>query len=188
MPGVHSKRPRGYWTRRRGPDPRIATGMTDPEAVQLATIDWTRGKWSHVKGKYAREHTWHLAGGTTLKATNTAAMLPEGYRDRHKLNPENLFVATVASAPMLSWLHVAFQMGVEVETYRDRPCRTFVAKSRVLMVRRTMEFGVESSMIGCPRIRTSDHAPLAPPIPWADTATADAERARDQRVFHIGSR
>jgi len=62
MPGVHSKRPRGYWTRRRGPDPRIATGMTDPEAVQLATIDWTRGKWSHVKGKYAREHTWHLAG------------------------------------------------------------------------------------------------------------------------------
>jgi organic hydroperoxide reductase OsmC/OhrA len=36
-------------------------------------------------------------------------MLPEGYRDKIKLNPENLFVATVASAHMLSWLHVAFQ-------------------------------------------------------------------------------
>ena len=47
-----------------GPGPGIASGMTDPEAIQLATIDWTRGKWSHVKGKYAREHTWHLAGGT----------------------------------------------------------------------------------------------------------------------------
>src|SRR5665213_2428906 len=92
--------------------------MTDPEALQLATIDWTRGKWSHVKGKYAREHTWHLAGAK-LKATDTEAMLPEGFRDKIKLNPENLFVATVASAHMLSWLHVAFQMGIEVETYRD---------------------------------------------------------------------
>ena len=59
--------------------------MRDPEALQLATIDWTRGKWSHVKGKYAREHTWHLAGGTKLKATDTDAMLPEGYRDKNKL-------------------------------------------------------------------------------------------------------
>jgi organic hydroperoxide reductase OsmC/OhrA len=35
------------------------------------------------------------------------------------INPENLFVATVASAHMLSWLHVAFGVGAEVETYRD---------------------------------------------------------------------
>jgi len=93
--------------------------MTDPDALQLATIDWTRGKWSNAKGKYSREHTWHLAGGTTLKASDTAAMVPEGYRDKIKLNPENLFVATIASAHMLSWLHVAFQMRVEVESYRD---------------------------------------------------------------------
>lgn len=59
------------------------------------------------------------AGGATLKATDTVAMLPEGYRDKLKLNPENLFVATVASAHMLPWLHVAFQMVIEVESYRD---------------------------------------------------------------------
>src|SRR5258706_11112488 len=66
--------------------------MTEPDAEHLATIDWTRGKWSHVKGKYAREHTWHLAGGTKLKATDAGALLPNGYRDKAKLNPENLFV------------------------------------------------------------------------------------------------
>jgi organic hydroperoxide reductase OsmC/OhrA len=93
--------------------------MTEPNAEHLATIDWTRGKWSHVKGKYAREHTWHLAGGTKLKATDAGALLPDGYRDKAKLNPENLFVATIASAHMLSWLHVAFQMEIEVESYRD---------------------------------------------------------------------
>jgi len=93
--------------------------MTDPDALHLATIDWTRGKWSNAKGKYSREHTWHLTGGAMLKATDTDAMLPEGYRDKTKLNTENLFVATVASAHMLSWLDVAFQMGIEVKSYRD---------------------------------------------------------------------
>ena len=48
-----------------------------------------------------------------------APLLPDGYRDKAKLNPENLFVATIASAHMLSWLHVAFQMEIEVETYLD---------------------------------------------------------------------
>ena len=45
-----------------------------------------------------------------------APLLPDGYRDKAKLNPENLFVATIASAHMLSWLHVAFQMEIEVES------------------------------------------------------------------------
>jgi hypothetical protein len=47
----------------------MAAGMTS-NAEHLATIDWTRGKWSQVNGKYAREHTGHLAGGAKLKATD----------------------------------------------------------------------------------------------------------------------
>jgi organic hydroperoxide reductase OsmC/OhrA len=46
-------------------------------------------------------------------------MAPDGYRDKVRLNPENLFVATVASAHMLSWLHIAFSMGAEIDTYVD---------------------------------------------------------------------
>jgi len=72
-----------------------------------------------VKGKYAREHTWHLAGGRKLKATDAGFLQPEGYRDKAHLAAENLFVATIASAQNLSWLHVAFQMQIEVETYLD---------------------------------------------------------------------
>jgi organic hydroperoxide reductase OsmC/OhrA len=44
---------------------------------------------------------------------------PDGYSDKVRLNPENLFVATVASAHMLSWLHIAFSMGAEIDTYVD---------------------------------------------------------------------
>src|SRR3984893_9884113 len=94
-------------------------GMTEPDAEHLATIDWTRGKSSHVKGTYAREHTWHLAGGTKLKATDDGSLVPDGDRDKCNLNPENLFGATVAGAHRLSWLHVGFQMEIEVETYLD---------------------------------------------------------------------
>jgi organic hydroperoxide reductase OsmC/OhrA len=57
--------------------------------------------------------------GGKLKASDAGALLPDGYRDKVHFNPENLFVATVASAHMLSWLHVAFGVGAEVETYRD---------------------------------------------------------------------
>jgi organic hydroperoxide reductase OsmC/OhrA len=93
--------------------------MSEADSEHLATIDWMRGKWSSAKGKYSREHTWLLASGAKLKATDAGALLPDGYRDKAGFNPENLFVATVASAHMLSWLHVAFGVGAEVETYRD---------------------------------------------------------------------
>ena len=90
-----------------------------PEAVSLAMIDWRRGKWSSAKGKYSRDHTWLLAGGVKLRVSDTEAMVPEAYRDGVQLDPEKMFVATIASAHMLSWLHLTFAMGAEVESYQD---------------------------------------------------------------------
>ncbi len=96
-----------------------AIAMADDEQVHLATIDWDRGEWLHVKGKYSREHTWHLLGGGKLKASDSPFFLPAGLRDKAKLNAENLFVASISSAHMLTWLHIAFAMGIEVKSYRD---------------------------------------------------------------------
>jgi organic hydroperoxide reductase OsmC/OhrA len=90
-----------------------------PEAVRLATIDWQRGKWSNAKGKYSREHVWLLEGGTKLRASDSSFLLPPGYRDGAGVDPEKTYVATIASAHMLGFLHLAFGMGVEVESYRD---------------------------------------------------------------------
>ena len=83
------------------------------------TIDWARGKWSGAKGKYSREHTWLLDGGVKLRVSDARSMLPDSYRDNVGADPEKTFVATIASAHMLSFLHLAFGMGVEVETYHD---------------------------------------------------------------------
>lgn len=95
------------------------TEQSAPEAVHLATIDGQRGKWAGAQGKYSREHLWHLAGGAKLQASDSPVLLPKGFADRAAVNPENMLVAAVASAHMLSWLNVAFGMGIEVVSYRD---------------------------------------------------------------------
>ena len=77
--------------------------MSDEDLVNLASIVWERGKWAGYVGKYSREHTWHLAGGAKLKASDSPFMLPEGYRDSARLHAEKLFVASVASSHMLYW-------------------------------------------------------------------------------------
>jgi organic hydroperoxide reductase OsmC/OhrA len=93
--------------------------MSDEDLIHLATIDWQRGKWAGFTGKYSREHTWHLSGGAKLKASDSPFMLPEGYRDNAKLDAEKLFVASVASSHMLTWLHIAFGMEIDVMGYVD---------------------------------------------------------------------
>ena len=93
--------------------------MEEPAADHLATIDWQRGAWSDKKGKYSRQHPWVLAG-TKLKASESGAVSPAGYHDKTPIDPYNMFVATVASAHMLTWLHMAFNIDVEVERYVDR--------------------------------------------------------------------
>jgi organic hydroperoxide reductase OsmC/OhrA len=93
--------------------------MTADQLPPQATINWARGKWSSIQGEYSREHRWLLDGGVKLLASDAKSSLSEDYRNGVHLDPEKTFVATIASAHMLSWLHVAFSYGIEVESYRD---------------------------------------------------------------------
>ena len=67
---------------------------------------------------FARAHV-AVGGRAKLRVSNSESMVREAYRDGIQLDPEKMFVATIASAHMLSWLHLAFAMGVEVESYQD---------------------------------------------------------------------
>jgi organic hydroperoxide reductase OsmC/OhrA len=110
----------------------IAVVMMEAESEHLASVDWQRGKWADAKGKYSREHTWWLAGGAKFKASDAYFLLPEGYRDGATIDPEKMFVVTIASAHMLSWLHLAFGMGSEVLAYSSERSRaTPAAEARV---------------------------------------------------------
>lgn len=43
----------------------LVGGLPSLIPVHLATIAWQRGKRVGAKGKYSREHLWHLVGGET---------------------------------------------------------------------------------------------------------------------------
>ena len=90
-----------------------AMRMEEPAADHLATIDWQRGAWSDKKGKYSRQHLWVLAGAK-LKASESGAVMRAAYRDDTPIDQHNMFVATIASAHMLTWLHMGFSLHVEV--------------------------------------------------------------------------
>jgi hypothetical protein len=95
-----------------------AKSMEEPAADHLATIDWQRGEWKAAPGKYSRQHLWVLAGAK-LKAPDSGALLPAVYCDKVAINPHNMFVATISSAHMLTWLHIAFGMhSVTVQAIR----------------------------------------------------------------------
>ena len=61
-----------------------------------------------------------MLADTKLKASETGAVTPAAYHDKTPIDPYNMFVVTVASAHMLTWLHMAFSINVEVERYVDR--------------------------------------------------------------------
>lgn len=89
----------------------------DEGPIHLVTIDWRRGKWSGTAGKYSREHVWHFAGRLSVKVSD--ALAPAAYREAARLDPLKSYVATIASAHMLAWLHAAFCHEAEVESYLD---------------------------------------------------------------------
>ena len=71
----------------------IDAPLAGDERIHLVTIDWVRGKWSGVPGKYSREHLWHFAGKLNLKVTD--ALAPMAYRDAVRPDPLKSYVATI---------------------------------------------------------------------------------------------
>ena len=80
-----------------------------------ATLKWTRGGADFSYQKYPRDHTWSFDGGHTM--TGTAA--PAYLGNPANVDPEEAFVASIASCHMLTFLWVASRQGFLVESYED---------------------------------------------------------------------
>lgn len=84
-----------------------------------ATIDWTRTGPDFAKGRYSREHTWSFDGGVTVAASPSPAVVPVPWSNPANVDPEEAFVAAIASCHMLTYLWVASRAGFTVDNYRD---------------------------------------------------------------------
>ena len=84
-----------------------------------ATIRWALQGDGFLKGRYSREHTWTFDGGATVAASPAPSVIPAPYSNPAGVDPEEAFVAAIASCHMLTFLYVAMKAGVVVERYED---------------------------------------------------------------------
>ena len=89
-----------------------------------ATIHWKRSGDGFLRGKYSREHVWTFDGGLTVPASPSPHIVPVPYSNPASVDPEEAFVAAIASCHMLTFLYVASREGFQVDSYQDEAVGT----------------------------------------------------------------
>src|SRR5208282_512900 len=84
-----------------------------------ATISWKRTSPDFLSGKYSREHTWNFDGGVIVPASPSPSVVPVPYSNPAHVDPEEAFVAAIASCHMLTYLYLACQGGFQADSYHD---------------------------------------------------------------------
>lgn len=135
------------------PSPFTTNTMSD----YRATINWRHdGPGSFLKRQYTREHSWHFDGGITVPASSAPSSVPAPWSNADNVDPEEAFVASIASCHMLTYLYVASGAGFAVRSYQDDAVGRMTAdpKGRLWV----------------------SHIALSPKIEYADGAAPSAER------------
>lgn len=86
-----------------------------------ASIIWQRQNQSFTDGKYSRAHEWHFDGGLCIPASAAPSIVPLPFSIPENIDPEEAFIAAIASCHMLFFLSFAAKAGLIVEEYRDNP-------------------------------------------------------------------
>jgi organic hydroperoxide reductase OsmC/OhrA len=84
-----------------------------------ATVKWSRGDAKFTDQRYSRGHTWSFDGGITVPASSSPLSVRLPYSVAEAVDPEEAFVAAVASCHMLTFLYVAAKQGFVVDDYAD---------------------------------------------------------------------
>jgi len=85
-----------------------------------ATIRWTRDPGTDfAKGQYSRAHSWSFDGGLTVPASPSPHVVPAPWNDPSGVDPEEAFVASLASCHMLFFVDFARRGGFVVDSYID---------------------------------------------------------------------
>jgi organic hydroperoxide reductase OsmC/OhrA len=90
-------------------------------AEHKAMIRWASSEdgEAFLKGRFSRAHTWRFAGGITRPASAAPSVIPAPFSDPAGVDPEEAYVAAIASCHMMSFLYVAMRAGFVVERYED---------------------------------------------------------------------
>ena len=89
-------------------------------ASHTATVRWSSSPGEdYAKGQYSRAHKWSFDGGAVVAASASPTIVPAPWSDAAGVDPEEAFVASLASCHMLFFLDFARRAGVVVASYED---------------------------------------------------------------------
>jgi organic hydroperoxide reductase OsmC/OhrA len=90
-------------------------------STYTATVTWTRPPGAAFKdNKYSRAHEWHFDGGVSVPASSSPKVVPAPLSKPDAVDPEEAFIAALASCHMLFFLFYAAKAGLVVERYEDQ--------------------------------------------------------------------
>jgi len=95
-------------------------------AEHRATITWTTAvpAAEFTRGKYSREHVWNFDGGASVPGSASPSVVPLPWSSPAAVDPEEAFVAAIASCHMLTFLFLAAKRGFALTSYRDEAIGT----------------------------------------------------------------
>ena len=92
-----------------------------------ARIHWQLSNGDFLRGRYSRVHSWTFDGGVVVTASPSPANVPAPWSNAAHVDPEEAFVASIASCHMLTFLYLASRAGVEIVEYDDEAVGTMSA-------------------------------------------------------------
>lgn len=84
-----------------------------------AALEWQRGTQDFVGKRYSRRHLLRFDGGAEVVGSSSPHVVPLPYSDPAAVDPEEAFVASLASCHMLWFLSLAAEGGYCVDHYAD---------------------------------------------------------------------
>jgi organic hydroperoxide reductase OsmC/OhrA len=89
-------------------------------STYTAIIRWTRDpSTDFAKGQYSRAHEWAFDGGAVVPASPSPHIVPAPWNDPAGVDPEEAFVASLASCHMLFFVDFARRAGFVIDSYVD---------------------------------------------------------------------
>ena len=84
-----------------------------------AVIAWQRDGQAFSDRRYRRQHQWRFDGGAVVAGSSSPQVVPLPMSDASAVDPEEAFVAALASCHLLWFLDIACRAGWVVDDYRD---------------------------------------------------------------------
>ena len=109
-------------------------------AEYKAAIHWQRGDTAFIDNRYSRAHVWRFDGGVEVPASSSPQVVPLPMSSAAAVDPEEAFVASLASCHMLWFLSLAAERGLCVDRYDDAAVGVMAknAEGRIAMTEVTL--------------------------------------------------